>query len=178
VLPGTEQAMRVREKQFNPDPGSPATKPFLVTWSDPIALGGRGFAFLNELERDGFDIGAPALYRAAVTDHRVLAPKDALAEVHLAIGADIATSRARCADCQVASFDPRTPAQRAESDRLRAEVDRELRARGLANLIPGIDASLYAAATDPRMPADARTKLRRIGDLDLPAAVFIWPATR
>src|SRR5262249_39687930 len=51
---------------------------YLVTWVDPIDLGGRGFAFLNELERVGFDVGAFPAYRVAVRDHRVVQPKDAL----------------------------------------------------------------------------------------------------
>ncbi|MDQ1519216.1 MAG: hypothetical protein QOI55_289 [Actinomycetota bacterium] len=170
VLPATERAMRVVEHAHASDI---AKKPFLVTWSDPIALGSRGFAFLNELERDGFDVGTGPFNRAAVTDHRVVTAAGALQQVHLSIGSDIARWRAKCSACQVAYFDPRTRAERAESRRLRAAVDTELRARGLDSLVKTIDVSIYVAIVDPRVPPDARAKLRRLGDLDLPAAVFI-----
>jgi hypothetical protein len=167
--------MRVVETSHTSDRDG---KPFLVTWSDPIALGSRGFAFLNELERDGFDVGTSAFNRAAVLDHRVVAPAGAFEQVHLSIGADIARWRAKCRRCEVAYFDPRTPAERAESRRLRAAVDSELHARGLDPVVKTIDVSLYVAIVDPRVPPDARAKLRRIGDLDLPAAVFIAPPNR
>jgi hypothetical protein len=166
VLPPTEAALH--RMDANRD-----GRRYLVTWDDPIALGGRGFAFLNELERAGFDVGAAPQYRTAVTGHRIAEPRDAAAQVHLAVGADIDDWRARPGVSEVVRVDPRTPAERAESDRLRREVDADLRARGLGELVGKIDTSLYAAITNPRMPAADRAKLRRIGDLDLPAAVFI-----
>jgi hypothetical protein len=168
VLPPTEKALRVFEH-------AGTHKPFLVTWADPIALGARGFAFLNELERAGFDVRASSLYRTAVTGHRVVEPGGAVEQVHLSVGADIAVWRRKPGVREVVFFDPRTPAERAEADRLRADIARELRARGLGRLLSTVDTSIYAAIVDPRMPPAARAKLRRLGDLDLPAAVFIAP---
>jgi hypothetical protein len=168
VLPNTERAMHTLARNGD-------GKPFLVTWTDPIALGGRGVAFMNELERDGLDVKTTALSRAAVRSHRVIDPKDALEQVHLSIGADIGRWRAKPGVREIATFDSRTPAERAESNRLRTEVRRLLRARGLERLLPLVDDSIYAAVVDPDMPAEALPKLRRIGDLDLPTAVFLAP---
>jgi hypothetical protein len=168
VLPGTERAMRTLARNGD-------GKPFLVTWNDPIALGGRGFAFMNELERDGFDVKTTSGSRAAVRPERVVDPKAALEQVHLSIGADIARWRAKPGVREIATFDARTPAERGESSRLRNEVRSLLQARGRRQLLPLVDDSIYAALVDPRMPAAALPKLRRIGDLDLPAAVFLAP---
>jgi hypothetical protein len=149
---------------------------YLVTWSDPVAIGSRGIAFVNELERAGFDIGAPSVYAVMVRGHRVLDPAHAVAQVHLAIGADIGVWRAKPGARQIAYFDPRTRAQRAESDRLHTAVVRELRARHLDALLPNVDGNLFIAGIDPRMPATARDQIRQIIALDLPEAVFIAPA--
>jgi hypothetical protein len=172
VLPRTERSLRAIERAHEADG---ASKPFLVTWTDPIALGGRGVAFMNELERDGFTVKTTAASRAAVRPEHVVDPKQALEQVHLSIGSDIARWRAKPGVQEIASFDSRTPAERAESARLRVEVRRLLRARGLDRLLSVVDDSIYAAVVDPRMPAAALPKLRRIGDLDLPAAVFLAP---
>ncbi|MCU1430374.1 MAG: hypothetical protein JWL83_4374 [Actinomycetia bacterium] len=150
---------------------------YLVTWSDPVAIGARGFAFVNELERAGFDIGASKAYEVAVRAHRVVDPQHAAAQVHLAIGADIVAWRLKPGARQVAYHDPRTAVQRAESNRLHAAVLRELHDEHLDALVPNVDGNLYAAITDPRMPRRERLQLRRIADLDLPEAVFIAPAT-
>jgi hypothetical protein len=168
VLPNSERAMRTLARNGD-------GRPFLVTWTDPIALGGRGVAFMNELERDGFDVKTTAMSRAAVRTQRVIDPKDALEQVHLSIGVDIGRWRAKPGVQEIATYDSRTPAERAESNRLRIEVRRLLRARKLERLLPLVDDSIYAAVVDPDMPAEALPKLRRIGDLDLPTAVFLAP---
>ena len=66
---------------------------YLVTFSDPDNLGAQAFGLMNELERDGFDIGASATLRTIVTPHRVSTPAEATAVVHLSVGPDIATWR-------------------------------------------------------------------------------------
>src|SRR5262249_55367157 len=106
----------------------------------------------------------------------VVQPKDALAEVHLSIGSDIDLWRDKPAAREIAYYDPRSPAQRARSQRLHAEVVAELRARGLTQLVPDIDGNIYAAIADPKMPADIGAKVFQLALLDLPEAVFIAPA--
>ena len=62
---------------------------YLVSWTDPISLGGQGFGLLNELERRGFRVGTTANWSVGVTPHRVLEPAKVTAVVHLSVGADI-----------------------------------------------------------------------------------------
>ena len=45
---------------------------FMLTWVDPVNLGGQGMGLLLELERRGYDAGAPSPLRLAVRDHRVV----------------------------------------------------------------------------------------------------------
>ena len=66
-------------------PGGPDGT-ILVTWSDPVSLGGPGFSMLSELERQGYDVGATEDYRLSVREHRVTDPADADAEIHIAFG--------------------------------------------------------------------------------------------
>ena len=148
---------------------------YLVTWFDPVSIGAQGFGLLNELERRGFDVGARKTFVAGTRSHRVLDPSDAAAEVHLAVGADIDTWRARPGANEVAYVDPRSPGERAEFERLRREVIRDLRAAGLFALVPAVDNSLFTTIIDVRVPARPRALMTRMRDLGLPTAVFVAP---
>ena len=59
---------------------------YLVTFTDPLTLGMHAFGLVDELERDGFDVGMLPAYRASVADHRVVEPTGATAVVHLSVG--------------------------------------------------------------------------------------------
>ncbi len=148
---------------------------YLVTFGDPASLGAQGFGLINELEREGFDVGAPALYRGPVTPHRVLSSRDATAVVHLAIGTNIAYWQAKPEARQIAYYDPRNARERVEYLRLHDAIVRELQAAGLSDLVPGVDGELFATTLDPRLPALPRRQLARLSDLGLPAAVFLAP---
>jgi hypothetical protein len=148
---------------------------YLVTWTDPLAIGAQGFGLLNELERRGFNVGAPRIYTAGVRSHRVLDPSDAAAEVHLAVGNDIETWRARPGVEEVAYVDTRSQAQRADYERLRGQVIAELRASGLSSLVPAVDSSLFTTTIDNRVPARTRDRMVRMTEIGLPRAVFIGP---
>jgi hypothetical protein len=130
---------------------------------------------MNELERRGFHIGALEPYRGPVTPHRVLTFAQATAIVHLSIGPDIAYWNAKPGVRQVAYYDPRSPRERAEFNRIHAQVIADLRAHGLEVLVPGVDGDLFATTLDPRLPRVARLGLSRLADLGLPAAVFLAP---
>ena len=151
---------------------------YLVTWFDPVSIGAQGFGLLNELERRGFDVGARKIYLAGVRSHRILDPSDASAEVHLAVGSDIATWRARPGAQEVAYVDPRSSAERVEFDRLRRQAIRGLRAVGLVALVPAVDNSLFTTILDSRVPERPRELMIRMRDLGLPTAVFVAPPTR
>jgi len=147
---------------------------YLVTFSDPDNLGAQAFGLMNELERDGFDIGASATLRTIVTPHRVLTPAEATAVVHLSVGPDIATWRGLPGAREVAYSDPRSRQERAEYARLRTEVANELRARGLSSEAPQVD-QLVGFTPDPSLPQTIRSKLSEMSTLGAPVAVFLAP---
>jgi hypothetical protein len=156
-------------------PGGGRDGRYLVTWSDPVSIGSTGYGLLLELERQGLDVGALPAQRAAVTPHRVVRPEQATAEVHLAVGGGADAWRNRSDVTEVATFDPRSSAERAEYDRLRSELVERLRAADLAELVPGVDDNLFGTSTDPRIPRPAHRLMVRMLDLGLPTAVFVAP---
>ena len=150
---------------------------YLVTFTDPDFLGSQAFGLMNELERRGFQVGTVSGYAGPVTPHRVLSPQDATAVIHLSIGPDIATWQSKANARQVAYFDPRSPNERFEYQRLHAQIVSELQADRLSQLIPGVDGDLFATTLDPRLSTPVRRQLARLSDLGVPAAVFIAPTT-
>lgn len=170
-----DPTVRALDRRTGPDGGRRGR--YLVTFGDPASLGAQGFGLMNELERRGFDVGAPDVYRGPVTPHRVLSYSHATAVVHLSIGPDIAYWRAKPGVREVAYYDPRSRAERAEFNRIHDQVIADLRAHGLESLVPGVDGSLFATTLDPRLPRTARLGLSRLADLGLPAAVFLAPTS-
>ncbi|HET6954536.1 MAG TPA: hypothetical protein VFI47_29500, partial [Acidimicrobiales bacterium] len=153
-------------------PGGPDGT-FLVTWTDPVNLGGQGQGLMLELERAGYDVRAPEQMRLGVRDHRVAEPGETDAEIHLAVGDDaIAQSRAEPGATEIAYHDPRTPAQRAEHERLKDELAAALTDAGLTDLVPMIDTNLYAVTGDPRVPQDLALLMYIVGTGPVPLAVF------
>ncbi|CAN5746784.1 hypothetical protein BH23ACT2_BH23ACT2_18270 [soil metagenome] len=148
---------------------------YLVTWSDALYFGSQGIALVNELERAGFDVGAIEPWGAPVARHRVRAPQDATAVVHLASGFHVERWRAKEGAAEVASIDPRSPEERVEYERLRGEVIDDLRAAGISERIVDVDENLFAVAIDSRVPPSAQDAITRMLDLGLPTAVFVGP---
>jgi hypothetical protein len=150
---------------------------YLVTFSDPAALGSQGFGLMNELERNGFDVGTVAGYRSPVTPHRVLSADDATAVVHLAVGGDIQAWGAKPRAQQIAYFDPRSAKQRLEYQRIRARVIAELQAAGFASQVPAVDTNLVGLSLNQSIPSGIREQLSEMSNLGLPVAVFLAPPT-
>ena len=149
-------------------PGGGRHGRYLVTWTDPVAIGTQGFGLMNELERRGFTVGATAPNRGGVTPHRVLSSARATATVHLSVGADIATWRALPGVREVVYLDPRSPRERAEFARLRLKVMDGLRAAGLAKQAPELDQNLFTTAIDPQVPRQLKNDMTRMLDLGCP----------
>jgi hypothetical protein len=149
----------------------------LVTWSDPVSGDARGYALVNELDREGVDVAVEPEHSAGATPDRVLEhPTSADTEVHLAVGPDISTWRKKPGARQVVAFDPRTPREQLEYARLRSEAIERLRAAGLGHLVPNIDESLMALPFEPNVPRSVLVRVSRMVDLGLPVAVFVRPA--
>jgi hypothetical protein len=150
---------------------------YLVTFNDPISLGSQAFALVNELERQGLDVGMIAAYRSPATTHRVLEPAHASAIVHLAVGPDIAHWRSKSEAHEVAYSDVRTKAQRQEYARLRTEVVAELQQAGRARDAKHVDEELFRLTLDQHVPSAIRKKLGHMDDLGMPIAIFVAPRT-
>jgi hypothetical protein len=151
--------------------------PYLVTWlPDPQAIGSAGYGLLDELDRHGFDVRADAVFRPGATRNHIIEPEDATTEVHLATGeTEIERMRDRSAYREVAFVDPRSEAERAEFEQLRAEVAADLRAAGLDDRVAQVDDNLFMLGLAPGVPERTRDAIARMLALGMPAAVFIGP---
>ncbi|MGH9275309.1 MAG: hypothetical protein ACRDZU_11745 [Acidimicrobiales bacterium] len=148
---------------------------YLVTWSDAFHIGSQGYGLLSELERRGFDVGIGSGRRVPGTAHRVLAPADATARIHLATGVFVARWRDVPDAVEIASVDPRSHAEREELDILRAEVTATLRDLGLDELVPELQDNLFGAAIDERVPDATQEQMGRMLAIGGPLAVFVVP---
>jgi hypothetical protein len=147
---------------------------YSVIWNDALHFGSQGYGMVNELERAGFDAGAPSAFHVPITNHRVIEPDDATAVVVLANGGHLARWRALPEAVEVASVEP--PASvRAEFARLRAAVIDDLGADGLDELVPMVDGNLFGASIDERVSSGAQRRMARMLELGAPTAVFIAP---
>jgi hypothetical protein len=146
---------------------------YLVTFFDPNSLGSQGFGLINELERSRFHVGTLAGFRSEVGPHRVLSSAQVTAVVHLAVGSDIATWRAKPDSFEVAYSDPRSPKQRAEYDRLHSEAIAELQAAGRSDEVSQVDQNLIGLSLNQSLPATIQHQLSRMDNLGLPIAVFV-----
>jgi hypothetical protein len=150
---------------------------YLVAWTDALYIGSQGIALLNELDRRGFDVGAIKPWGVPSTKHRVMDPEQVDALVHLANGFHLERWREKPGMVEVATFEPRSPAEIDEFERLRAEVIEELDAIGVDDRIVDVDENLFAAAIDTRIPKATQDKMGRMLDLGLPTAVFVGPTS-
>ncbi len=149
---------------------------YLVTFTDPNSLGSQAFGLVNELERSGFQVGMTNGFRSEIAPHRVLDPEHATALVHLAVGSDIATWRAKPDSIEVAYSDPRSASERAEYARLHQQVVAELTADGRVNEARQVDENLVGLSLNQSVPTMIRNQLGRMDGLGLPIAVFVAPA--
>jgi hypothetical protein len=149
---------------------------YLVRWSDAADIGSPGFGLLDELERRGLDVAADEVFHVQVTDHRVRPRAEATAQIHLATGGYIDAWRDVPDAVEVAEYDPRTDAQRAEYLDVRDRVIARLQDEGLADLAPLVDTNLFGLSIDDRLSADDAADITRLLDLGQPMVVFIAPA--
>jgi hypothetical protein len=151
---------------------------YLVTWVDPVNLGGPGMGMLLELERRGFDARAPEAVRLAVRPHRVARLQDLDAEIHVASGEPaIAAARSHPGAREIAFHDPRTDAEHARYVRRRAHAIATLEAAGYDDLVAKVDTNFIAIAADPRTPDDVQTDIYIMGRLPQPLGVYTWDPT-
>ena len=151
---------------------------YLVSWTDAFFFGSEAYGLMNELERAGLHVGVDHPFAVPVTFHRVLDRSQATAEIHFASGSYIDEWLAKPDQVEVVQIDPRTAAERAEFEQLRATVVAGLTSRGLTDLVTWVDTNLFGAAVDQRVPLDLRLKMSRMLDLGEPIAVFVGPVSK
>ena len=123
---------------------------YLVTWTDPVAIGAPGFGLLLELERQGFDVGVTEAYGTGAVEHRVMGLDEATGQVDLVIGqAGIDDARRRPGAVEVATADIRSEADIERYEELKAEVTAELEAIGAQDIVPALDAAIMARGHRP-----------------------------
>lgn len=149
---------------------------YTLTWTDPWYAGARGFSMVNELDRAGFDVGAPTPFRYAVTRHRVIDPADATAQLHIAVGQlDIARWTEVPGAHRIAFHDPAGVEGRTEADQLRVLVADELEANGAVDMISSLDENAFALQFSDDLSAAGRARVSRIIELGQPLATFVAP---
>jgi hypothetical protein len=147
----------------------------LMTWADPVNLGGQGLGLMLELERRGYDARAPEQFELSVREHRVVDPAAADSEIHVATGpAAIESARTRRGAVEIAYHDPRTDEQIALYRDMRDQVIDGLTAAGLDDLVLQADENLFGLADDDRVPDDLQEPLHVMEQLPQPVAVVSW----
>jgi len=155
-------------------PGGPDGT-YLVSWSDPVSLGGPGFSLIVELERLGYEAGASSDYRLSVRDHRVVDESEADAEIHVAFGVGaVDQARAHPGAREIAFVDPRTPTERAEYMAMRRFVIDELVAAGLEEAVPDVDLNVISLASRPDLPESVGFPVFAMGRMPQPMSVLVW----
>jgi hypothetical protein len=129
----------------------------------------------DELDREGFDVGASRSFRPAVGRHRVFEPSEATARVHLAAGPDIDTWDAVPGAERIAFLDPAGPKGRAEYERLEAQVIEELEAIGASELIRFLNDDPAVFQYRGGLSDEGLDRVARMRELDQPVAVFVAP---
>lgn len=153
--------------------------PYLVTWADPIGVVGdlQAFGLVNELDRAGISVGLVPEQRLRAAPYLTLDPARAAAVVRVVTGPAIEVWDARPDARRLSLYDPRTYEERAQQASLRAEIDAELVALGLPELIAQVDTSFVGAiftfSSDPRVPDALVRKMERTLALGIPSAVYL-----
>jgi hypothetical protein len=150
----------------------------LLRWHDPAALGGTAFGLVLEMEKRGVELGVDPWGGAAARPYRVLTEDHADSVLWLIVGPEnIAKFSGRPDAIPIASFDPRSPAEREESDRLRVEIERAMNEVGHPEWITLLDSQyghmqilLFTPISDELFEMVAR-----YSEIRLPGAVFAVP---
>ena len=144
-----------------------------LQWVDPNDLGGSGFGLLLELDSQGFDLGVPWPWSAAVEPHRVGDPADADRFLTVVTGdQNIGVARTLEGVEELAWHDHRDDAQRARYRELDLRARRELEAAGRPDLAEAIDRTIWIALNERELPDDAYRTLTEMLEMGQATAVF------
>lgn len=149
---------------------------YLVLWSDATNGGSEGIGLVNELVRRGYRVGVDAREGVKLGAARVWPPEQATARIVFASGGWIEHWAAEPGAVRVAYDDPRTAAERAEFEEVRARAVDALVASGRGELVDRLDSDLFGVALNEQVDGSVNLLLARLLDLGVPAAVFVLPA--
>ncbi|MCL4291749.1 MAG: hypothetical protein KJ056_01770 [Acidimicrobiia bacterium] len=156
---------------------------YLVDWDDPVTMFNLGIGLMNEMRRSGLDVGIVAPRALSLSNRWARSRAEATAVVNLSVGPAVSRWRSCPGATELAAYDPRTPAQRAKSDRLYRRVQAELAGAGLTDLVPLVRVKPRTVMRDPRLATPDRADLlarvfltlKADADLGFPVAVFTGP---
>jgi len=148
---------------------------YVVEWYDAYFFGSQAFGLVNELRRDGFDVGAGPYWRVPITTSRTIPAGGADAAIVFVTGVFVDDWRADDRFVEVATIDPRDPDQLIEYEALRTELLVDLTATGLDDLIPLVDTNLYGVRVDQRISETARALSKIMIRLGQETSVFLGP---
>lgn len=170
-----EDAVAVRELLPLVEPRLDRDLRYVVFWEEAIVPGSGGYALLDELERDGFDVGVHPTWRVPATRHRVRFPSGYDAEIHLVSGGFIDVWRSNPVYTELAVVDPRSATERERFELLHARVIERLDEIGRPDLISGVDENVFRTSLVPGLPTDIVEDLDEMLHLGDEVAVFLAP---
>ena len=151
---------------------------YLLRWHDPAALGGTAFGLLLELERHGEHLFVDQWASAAARPFRVRNEFETDSVLWLVTGQEnISTFALRDDVHQLAFFDPRSAAERIESDDLRVQINEEMLALGHPEWVTLLDSQYghIQILLFTHIPHDLFIKVARYSEIRVPGAVFEVP---
>ena len=153
---------------------------YTVVWADAASFGSQGFGLVNELERRGFDAGAPEVWRVPITEQRVVDVDDADVVVQFVTGAYLDQWRGEPRAIEVATHEPRSDAELEEFEQLRTELldglaELPIDADQLDALVTAVDFNLFGVQIEPAVPVELQRLVDRMLKLGQETAVFLVP---
>lgn len=146
---------------------------YLVRMYDPYTLNATGFGTLLELGRSGFEVGVDLYFAAAALPHRVVSESDVDRILWVVVGEPISRARLDPDLLEIASADPRTPAEQVRATELIEDIRAGLERTGRTDMLATLDrpgASLTFA--EPPLEPDVADDVRELIRLGQPVAVF------
>ncbi len=155
-------------------PGDTGHGKYLVTWYDPVNIGSAGYTLLDELDAHGISVALEPTFLGIVPGRQTVPRGQARGLIHLSVGdLDIGRWRSDPNATEVAYYDGRTAAQKAEFARLRRDARRLVsRAGGDPDVV---DKSLVGASLNTSLPLRATQDMSRMSEIGLPVAIFLAP---
>ena len=151
---------------------------FMWRWHDPASLGGTGFGMVLEAEKRGITLKVDAWAKATVRPYRSFDESQADSVLWWVVGENNIDRFGRRDDARlIAEYDPRTPAEKAESDALRIEIEARMLELGHPEWIELLDSQYGHTQViyNVDSPLDLKQMVGRYNDLRLPGAVYEVP---